>query len=56
MSNDVLFSIFPLLTVIFYLTPIIFIIWFLMKFLKIQQEKNRILKSISDKLDKKLQD
>ncbi|MFC7785403.1 MULTISPECIES: hypothetical protein [unclassified Rossellomorea] len=56
MSNDVLFSIFPLLTLLFYLAPIIFIIWFLMKFLKIQQEKNRILQSISDKLDKKLQD
>ncbi len=35
-----------------YLVPIIFLAWFLVKFLRIQQEKNSILKTISDKLDK----
>lgn len=52
MSNNILFSIFPLLTLLFYLAPIVFIIWFLLKFLKIQKEKNEILRSISTKLDK----
>ncbi|MGM0852700.1 MAG: hypothetical protein ACQEWI_08825 [Bacillota bacterium] len=50
--NDVLFSIIPTLTLLFYLAPIVFIIWFLIKFLKIQQEKNKILQTVSDKLDK----
>ncbi|MGF3104644.1 hypothetical protein [Rossellomorea sp. DUT-2] len=49
--NDVLFSIIPILTLLFYLAPIVFIIWFLIRFLKIQQEKNKILQTISDKLD-----
>lgn len=34
------------------LAPIVFVIWFLIKIIKIQEEKNIILKSISDKLDK----
>ncbi|MGG1400293.1 hypothetical protein ABE288_21085 [Bacillus salipaludis] len=40
------------LPILFYLIPIAFVVWFLVKILKIQQEKNIILKSISDKLDK----
>ncbi|WP_088068730.1 hypothetical protein [Gottfriedia luciferensis] len=51
MHGDAIFAFLPLLTILFYLAPIIFIIWFLLKFLKIQQEKNQILKSISNKLD-----
>lgn len=46
---------FPIITLLFYLVPIIFavfVVWFLLKFLKVQQEKNRILKDISEKLDK----
>jgi flagellar biogenesis protein FliO len=50
--SDMLFSIIPILTLLFYLAPIVFIIWFLIRFLKIQQEKNKILQTISDKLDK----
>ncbi|CAM4008350.1 DUF4083 domain-containing protein [Mesobacillus zeae] len=52
MYGNTIMAVFPLLTLLFYVAPIIFIIWFLVKFLKIQQEKNIILKSISDKLDK----
>lgn len=52
MTGDALFTIFPLVSIIFYIAPVLFIIWFLIKFLKIQQEKNTILKTISDKLDK----
>ncbi|RBP87876.1 hypothetical protein DFO70_11767 [Cytobacillus firmus] len=44
-----LVTILPLLLSI---APILFIVWFLIKILKIQQEKNIILKSISNKLDK----
>jgi hypothetical protein len=47
-----LFTIAPLLSILFYLGLTVFAIWFLLKLLKIQQEKNTILKSISDKLDK----
>ena len=52
MANSILFSIFPLLTLLFYLAPVVFIIWFLLKFLKIQREKNEILRSIANKLNK----
>lgn len=52
MMNNSLLTIFPLVSLLFYLVPIVFIIWFLLKFLKIQQEKNAILKTISEKLDK----
>lgn len=49
---EILFAIAPLVTILFYIAPIIFIIWFLLKLLKVQQEKNNILKDISNKLDK----
>jgi len=45
-------TILPLIPIFFYIVPVVFIIWFLLKFLKIQQEKNTILKTISEKLDK----
>lgn len=52
MTGDSLFAILPILSVLFYIIPVVFIVWFMIKFLKIQQEKNRILSTISDKLDK----
>ncbi|WNS79089.1 hypothetical protein RRU94_04025 [Domibacillus sp. DTU_2020_1001157_1_SI_ALB_TIR_016] len=52
MAGDAFFAVFPILTLFFYIAPIIFLVWFLIRFLKIQQEKNQILKVISDKLDK----
>ncbi|MCI2256999.1 hypothetical protein L2D08_21980 [Domibacillus sp. PGB-M46] len=52
MAGDAFFAIFPILTLFFYVAPIIFLVWFLIRFLKIQQEKTQILKAISGKLDK----
>lgn len=52
MAGDAFFAGFPILTLFFYIAPIIFLVWFLIRFLKIQQEKNQILKAISEKLDK----
>ncbi|MEH7074232.1 hypothetical protein [Neobacillus drentensis] len=51
MSGDALFTIFPLVSILFYIAPVIFVIWFLVKLLKTQQEKNKILTRIADKLD-----
>lgn len=52
MSVDTITAILPIAGILYYIVPIVFIIWFLLKFLKIQQEKNLILKNISDKIDK----
>lgn len=52
MTGDSVFAMLPILSILFYIAPIVFVIWFLIKFLKIQQEKNKILSSISDKLDR----
>ncbi len=34
-----------------YIIPIVFVVWYLFYFLKLQKEKNNLLKTISDKLD-----
>jgi flagellar biogenesis protein FliO len=52
MTGDSVFTMLPILSILFYLGPVLFVIWFLIKFLNIQQEKNKILSNISDKLDK----
>ena len=49
---NITFYLIPIIWILLWLAPIIFIVWFLLKFLKVQQEKNNILKNISDKLDK----
>jgi hypothetical protein len=46
------FSIIPIITILFYVGLVSFIIWFLIKLIKTQQERNNILKTISEKLDK----
>ncbi|WP_175384455.1 hypothetical protein [Bacillus sp. FJAT-27225] len=46
------FVLLPIL--IFYIVPMVFIIWYMLKFLKVQQERNTILKTISEKLDRRL--
>ncbi|WP_191561263.1 hypothetical protein [Metabacillus idriensis] len=51
MNGDAIFALFPIITILFYIAPIVFVIWFLLKLIKIQQEKNHILRKISDKLD-----
>ncbi|MGG1273858.1 hypothetical protein [Priestia aryabhattai] len=52
MGGDILFSFMRFLSIFLYIAPIIFIVWFSISFLKIQKEKNKILNSIADKLDK----
>jgi len=52
MNSYAFISLIPIITLLLWLAPVIFIVWFLLKFLKVQQEKNNILKNISDKLDK----
>ncbi|AMW99380.1 hypothetical protein [Rummeliibacillus stabekisii] len=42
-----------ILPIIFYLVPVVFIIWFLVKLLKAQQEMNELLRTIVYKMDKK---
>lgn len=52
---ELIFALLPLVGIfIFYLIPAIFIIWFLFKLIKIQQEQTEILKSISDKLNRNI--
>ena len=45
------FDIMPLLGILFYLIPTVFVVWFLISFLKTQKERNNILREISEKLD-----
>ncbi|QDZ82726.1 hypothetical protein D0440_26020 [Priestia megaterium] len=52
MGGDILFSFMRFLSIFLYIAPIIFIVWFSIKFLKVQKERNKILNSIADKLDK----
>lgn len=52
MGYDSVLAFLPIITILFYIAPVVFVIWFMIKLLKIQQEKNKILRTISDKLDK----
>ena len=52
MSTDFILALSPIIAILFYIAPVVFVIWFMIKLLKIQQEKNKILRTISDKLDK----
>ena len=45
------FDIMPLLGILFYLIPTVFVIWILISFLNTQKERNNILREISGKLD-----
>ncbi|MCM3759037.1 hypothetical protein M3197_16480 [Sporosarcina aquimarina] len=45
-------SILSLLSLLFWLVPFVFIIWFLITFIKLQKEKNQILRTIADKMNK----
>jgi preprotein translocase subunit YajC len=45
-----MFTILPMLGLLFYLAIIVFIVWFAVTLIKSQRERNRILKEISDKL------
>lgn len=45
-------GILPLLSVLFTFLPLIVGIWFMIKTISLQKERNKILRSISEKLDK----
>ncbi|MFJ7886838.1 hypothetical protein ACIQYL_01970 [Lysinibacillus xylanilyticus] len=50
---EILFGIIPILFVlIIYLGPVVFIVWFVLKIIKIQKEQTEILLRIADKLEK----
>jgi hypothetical protein len=51
MVAENLFTFLPIVTLFFTIAPIIFVVWFLLKFLKIQKERNEVLRTISYKLD-----
>ncbi|WP_180955321.1 hypothetical protein [Peribacillus deserti] len=51
MNGDAILAVFPFLTLLFYIAPVIFIIWFLVRMIRLQEEKNKILRNISEKLD-----
>lgn len=40
-----------LTSILFYLIPIVFIVWVVISFLRTQKERNRLLRDISLKLD-----
>lgn len=52
METSMMISILPILSLLFYLVPLVFIIWFVITFIKLQKEKNEILRTIADKLNK----
>ncbi|MDV6377165.1 hypothetical protein ORD22_02670 [Sporosarcina sp. GW1-11] len=52
MSGDIIFALLPIAGVFIYLIPIVFIVWFLIKFIRIQERKNEILQSIAEKMNK----
>jgi len=52
MNGNFIYGIFSIITILCYIAPAIFIIWFIVKFLKVQNERNLILKSISANIDK----
>jgi len=45
-------SILPILSVLFTFIPLVLFIWFMIKLISLQKERNRLLANIADKLDK----
>ncbi|WP_171778164.1 hypothetical protein [Priestia megaterium] len=52
MQGDAIFILLRILILCLYIVPIVLIIWYAIKLLKLQQEKVKILRAISQKLDK----
>lgn len=52
MDANIGLGILPLLSILLTLSPLVFVIWFMIKSVNLQKERNKILRSISDKLDK----
>lgn len=50
---DILLGIIPIFfLLVFYLVPVVFIVWFVFKIINIQKEQTEILLRIADKLEK----
>lgn len=47
-----MFTLLPIISLLVYLIPIVFIGWFLLRYLKIQEQKNEILRTIADRMNK----
>lgn len=47
-----MFTILPIISLLIYLIPVVFIVWFLLRYLKIQEQKNDILRMIADRMNK----
>ena len=47
-----MFTLLPIISLLIYLIPIVFIGWFLLRYLKIQEQKNEILRTIADRMNK----
>ncbi|WP_409369628.1 hypothetical protein [Lysinibacillus sp. 38-6] len=52
MAIDTGLSILPILSLLFTFIPFVFVIWFMIKLISLQKERNRLLANIADKLDK----
>lgn len=52
MEMSMMFSILPILSLLFYLVLLVFIVWSVITFIRLQKEKNEILRTIADKLNK----
>ena len=47
-----MFTLLPIISLLIYLIPIVFVGWFLLRYLKIQEQKNEILRTIADRMNK----
>ncbi|WP_196796827.1 MULTISPECIES: hypothetical protein [unclassified Sporosarcina] len=51
-NTNMFFSLMPVLSLVIYLIPLIFIVWFAISFLAVQKRRNEILQTIADRLNK----
>ncbi|WP_409292642.1 hypothetical protein [Peribacillus sp. SCS-37] len=52
MHGDALFTIVPFIWLLFYIAPVVFIVWFLLKLLRLQKEKKDIMQTIALELQR----
>ena len=52
MTMETGFNVLAWIPLLITLVPLLLVIWFIIKFINLQKERNQILKEISNKLDK----
>jgi len=52
MDMGIALTILPILSLLLFLFPFVFVIWYMLKSINLQKERNKILRDISDKLNK----